>query len=89
MKLLSELDQNFEKHLELLKDFVAIPSVSTDPEYKSDVLRACQWVKARCLEAGLTTEVRETEGHPAVVAHNGYREGLPHILISLSKAAKH
>ena len=81
MKLLSELDQNFEKHLELLKDFVAIPSVSTDPEYKSDVLRACQWVKTRCVEAGLTTEVRETEGHPAVVAHNGYREGLPHILI--------
>jgi acetylornithine deacetylase/succinyl-diaminopimelate desuccinylase-like protein len=81
MKLLTELDQNFEKHLELLRDFVAIASVSTDPEYKPEVIRACQWVKERCEEAGLRTEIRETEGHPAVVAHNTYREGLPHILI--------
>jgi acetylornithine deacetylase/succinyl-diaminopimelate desuccinylase-like protein len=81
MKLLTDLDQNFENHLKLLQDFVAIPSVSTDPHYKPDIARACEWVKERCVEAGLTTEVRETEGHPAVVAHNGFREGLPHILI--------
>ena len=81
MKLLDELDQNFDAHLDLLKEFVAIPSVSTDPQFKPEIARACQWVKERCEEAGLTTEIRETAGHPAVVAHNGFRENLPHILI--------
>ena len=81
MKLLEQLDQNFEKHLTLLKEFVAIPSVSTDPQFQPDIATACRWVKARCEDAGLTTEIRETAGHPAVVAHNGFRQGLPHILI--------
>lgn len=81
MNLLTELDQNFDRHLQLLKEFVAIPSVSTDPAYKPDIERACDWVKLRCEEAGLVTELRETPGHPAVVAYNEYREGLPHILI--------
>lgn len=81
MKILTELDQNFENHLKLLQDFVAIPSVSTDPQFQSEIRRACDWVRDRCEEAGLETEVRETKGHPAVVAHNGHRAGLPHILI--------
>ncbi|MFA5504782.1 MAG: M20/M25/M40 family metallo-hydrolase [Vulcanimicrobiota bacterium] len=81
MKLLEQLDENFEDHLTLLKEFVTIPSVSTDSHFKPEVIRACQWVKERCQEAGLKTEVRETEGHPAVVAHNGFRQGLPHVLI--------
>ena len=81
MKLLNDLDQRFDHHLDLLKEFVAIPSVSTDPGHKLDVLAACEWVKNRCLEAGLEVELRETPGHPAVVAHNGFREGLPHFLI--------
>lgn len=81
MKLLKDLDQRFDHHLDLLKEFVAIASVSTDPAHKGDVLAASVWVKARCLEAGLEVEVRETPGHPAVVAHNGFREGLPHFLI--------
>ena len=81
MELLAEIDGLFPRHRQLLSDFVAIPSVSTDSAYKDDIGKACRWVEERCLEAGLTTEVRETAGHPAVVAHNGYREGLPHLLI--------
>lgn len=81
MTLLANLDKRFDEHLNLLKEFVSIPSVSTDPKYTDEVARACRWVEARCLEAGLETEVRSTDGHPAVIAHNGYREGLPHLLI--------
>lgn len=81
MDILESLDQRFESHLQELVEFVAIPSVSTDPVFKGEVERACEWVKSKCLAAGLQTEVRATSGHPAVIAHNGYREGLLHLLI--------
>lgn len=81
MKLLSDLDQKFEQHVKLLTEFVAIPSVSTDPQYKDDIQTACQWVKEQCEAAGLQTEVRATDGHPAVVAFNEFTEGRPHLLI--------
>lgn len=81
MNLLTTLDGEFSRNLGLLKEFVAIPSVSTDPAHKPDIERAAEWVKARALEAGLQTEIRATPGHPAVVAHNGFREGLPHLLL--------
>lgn len=81
MELLNRLDESFETHLNRLKEFVAIPSVSTDPQYQGEVRKACDWVKAQAVAAGLQTEVRETARHPAVVAHNGFREGLPHLLI--------
>ena len=34
--------QNRERFLAELKDFLAIPSISTSPEYKGDVLRAAE-----------------------------------------------
>lgn len=81
MEILNSLDRKFDIHLQELRDFVAIPSVSTDPAFKARVNEAADWVKEKCERAGLTTEVRQTPGHPAVIAHNGYREGLPHLLI--------
>jgi acetylornithine deacetylase/succinyl-diaminopimelate desuccinylase-like protein len=81
MKLLTTLDQRFDQHLAELKEFVAISSVSTDPQFVTEIERACEWVKTRCEDAGLVTKVRQTARHPAVVAHNKYREGRPHILI--------
>lgn len=81
MDILDSLDKRFETHLDELKEFVAIPSVSTDPAFKQEVKRACDWVEQKCLAAGLTTEVRATAGHPCVIAHNDFRPGLPHLLI--------
>jgi len=78
---LHTLDEKFDRHLQLLKDFVGMASVSTDPLYREEVKTTCAWVEERCKEAGLETEIRQTPGHPAVVAHNGFREGLPHLLI--------
>lgn len=81
MSSLAAFDQLFPRHLRLLQDFVALPSVSTDPAFQPDIEKTAEFVAGLCRSAGLTTEVRPTAGHPAVIAHNGYREGLPHLLI--------
>ena len=49
----SFLDQNRERLLSELKEFLAIPSISTLPENKADVLRAADFVAAGLRTAGL------------------------------------
>jgi acetylornithine deacetylase/succinyl-diaminopimelate desuccinylase-like protein len=81
MRSLDALDQQFPRHLALLRDFVALPSVSTDSAYLAEMGKTAEFVAEQCRAAGLATEVRPTPGHPAVLAHNGWREGLPHLLV--------
>ena len=49
----SFLDQNRDRLLDELKQYLAIPSISTLPENKADVLRAADFVVASLREAGL------------------------------------
>lgn len=52
-----------------LNDLIRIPSVSTDPAYTPDVLRAADWLIAHLQELGLHTERIEKDGrHPLVYA---------------------
>lgn len=82
MKLLQDIDQEFAAHLQFLKEFVAIPTVSSGSIHKEDMLRAGQWLQERCDEAGLTTTIRQAEGgHPAVVASTEPREHIPHLFL--------
>lgn len=56
---LSYLDEFFE--------FLSIPSVSTLPEHKQDVMRAANWLKQRMERAGIQdVEIIPTKGHPSV-----------------------
>jgi acetylornithine deacetylase/succinyl-diaminopimelate desuccinylase-like protein len=81
MRSLDALDQLLPRHLALLQDFVALPSVSTDSAYTAEIAKTADFVADQCRAAGLITEVRPTPGHPAVIAHNGWRDGLPHLLV--------
>jgi len=59
--------RNQERFLDNLKDFVAIPSVSTDPERVGDVQRAAGWVANRLRLMGIdNVEIMPTGGHPVV-----------------------
>lgn len=50
-----------------LKDFVAIPSISTDPQAKADVQRAAEWVAGQLRGMGIEkVAVMPTSGHPVV-----------------------
>ncbi|MFC4386781.1 dipeptidase [Gracilibacillus marinus] len=63
------LDENKSTHLEELKQFLKIPSVSTDSTYKKDVNRTAKFVADYLKEAGFqTVSVEETKGHPLVYA---------------------
>jgi acetylornithine deacetylase/succinyl-diaminopimelate desuccinylase-like protein len=65
--VLKMLAEGYDRSLELLRAFVAIPSVSTDPDRAGEVRRAARWVADR-LEAipELEVQVWDTPRHPAV-----------------------
>ena len=43
-----------ETYLEELKEYIRIPSISTDPDYKGEVLRASEFLEGKLRAAGLT-----------------------------------
>lgn len=67
---LDRADQNFSASLDRLFDLVKIPSISTDPAYKADCRKAAEWLVNALVELGFEASVRETAGHPMVVAHH-------------------
>ncbi len=78
--VMARLDAEKESHLEQLKDFLRIPSISTDPEYAAEVRRAGEFVLGHLKAAGLTAELIETAGHPLVYAEWLGAPGKPTIL---------
>src|SRR5690625_3165904 len=67
--ILDYLKENRNKNLSELYDFLKIPSVSTDSEFKEDVKRAGEYVYNYLDKIGFSNlEVIETKGHPIIYA---------------------
>jgi acetylornithine deacetylase/succinyl-diaminopimelate desuccinylase-like protein len=64
--VLARIDTEKESYLEELKDYLRIPSISTDPQYRPEVLRAGDFLAGRMRAAGLTAERIETAGNPLI-----------------------
>ncbi len=64
--VLDRIDRHKTEYLEELKDFLRIPSISTDPDYEEHVLAAASFLEERMKEAGLTTEQIDAGGYPLV-----------------------
>lgn len=80
--LIEHVRANHDRYLGELKDWIAIPSISAQPEHASDVRRSAEFAAARMRAAGLTeAAVLETGGHP--VAYGAWlgAPGAPTILI--------
>ncbi len=76
------IDREMHRFQEELFEFLRIPSVSTSSEHTSDIRAAANWLEARMREAGLETEVMETQGHPVVLGEwRGAPSGAPTVLI--------
>jgi acetylornithine deacetylase/succinyl-diaminopimelate desuccinylase-like protein len=70
--------QNHPRFLDELKTFLRIPSVSTLPEHKTDVLGAAIWLAEEMKRIGLeNVEVIKTDGHPLVYADWLHAPGKP------------
>lgn len=80
--VLKILDDNEARYLREIADFVAIPSVSTDPAHAADVRRAAEWVANRLRRAGPTdVEIWETPCHPAVFGRWNGAPDAPAVLV--------
>ncbi|WP_377298564.1 dipeptidase [Rhizobium sp. SGZ-381] len=79
--ILAQADSNLTASLERLFDLVRIPSISTDPAYKPDCRKAAEWLVVALSELGFEASLRDTPGHPMVVAHHAAgRADAPHVL---------
>ncbi len=79
-KVLAEIDSGLEGSLSRLFDFLRIPSISTDPAYKSECRRAAQWAVDQLSGIGFEARVADTNGHPMVVAHYRPPRAAKHVL---------
>ena len=58
---------NRERFLIQFNDYLKIPSVSTDPEHKTDIERAAHWTAEQIKALGMeNVNIYATEGHPVV-----------------------
>lgn len=79
--VLARADQNLPDSLERLFELVRVKSISTDPAYAGECRRAAGWLVDALNGLGFSASVRETAGHPMVVAHHeGASADAPHAL---------
>ncbi|WP_428395706.1 dipeptidase [Lichenicoccus sp.] len=77
---LAHVDATIEPSLERLFDLLRIPSISTQPAHAPDCRRAAEWLCRDLAGIGFTASVRDTPGHPIVVAHDLGAPSGPHVL---------
>ncbi|MGH7594692.1 MAG: M20/M25/M40 family metallo-hydrolase [Gemmatimonadales bacterium] len=64
-----------------LNEFLAIPSISTLPEYAADCRRAAVWLVDHLAALGCAASLIEGDGHPIVWAESPAVSGAPTLLI--------
>ena len=67
-KILAAVDTAFDASLQRLFALLEIPSISTDPHYAKDCRKAAAWLVDYLSELGFEASLRETPGHPIVLA---------------------
>jgi acetylornithine deacetylase/succinyl-diaminopimelate desuccinylase-like protein len=71
-----------DEHLNQLKEFLKIPSISALSAHKQDMRTAAEWLAAELKRVGMTrVEIMETGGHPAVYAERCDQPAGPTALI--------
>jgi len=81
-EVIGYLQNNQEKYVEELKEFLSIPSISTSKENKNDINNAASFVERKLKEAGMNrVEIIQTEGHPLVYGEWLGAPGKPTVLI--------
>src|SRR6185295_17488332 len=80
--ILAYTESNRSRYLEELTNFIAIPSISTNPENKQDVNRCSEWDSSHLGGIGMENmQIFPTAGHPIVYADWLHAPGKPTLLI--------
>lgn len=81
MNLSEYIESKREDHLNELKEFLRIPSVSTKSEHKGDIEKSAHWVAQKLRNAGFeNVEIEPTKMHPLVYGESLHAPGKPTIL---------
>ncbi len=78
--VLHAIESRRRQSVEDLRDFLKIPSVSTKPEHKPDMVRCAEWLAGKLRDAKFDARVLPTGGHPIVLAKNEHKPGRPTVL---------
>ncbi len=80
-KVLPYIESNKEQYLAELKEFLAIPSVSSQKEHDGDTRRCAQWVSEQMKKIGMeNVQILPTGGHPVVFSEWLHAAGKPTVL---------
>lgn len=80
-KILAYIESNKDHYVEDLKEFLRIPSISTNPENKPDVERCARYVSDQMNKVGLqNVQIFPTAGHPIVYGEWLRAPGMPTVL---------
>ncbi len=80
-KVLARIEAEFPAHRARLLDWLRIPSISAQPAHAPDCRAAAEFARSDLESLGFTASLRETPGHPVVVAHHPGPGGhAPHLL---------
>jgi acetylornithine deacetylase/succinyl-diaminopimelate desuccinylase-like protein len=81
-KVLPYIESNKERYLAELKEFLAIPSVSSQKEHDDDTHRCAQWVSEQMKKIGMeNVQILPTGGHPVVYSEWLHAAGKPTVLL--------
>ncbi len=81
-EVIKYVKSNKKKHLEELKDYLRIPSISTLESNKKDIEKCSKFVASKLKDAGMeSVKIFPTEGHPLVYAEWMKAPGKPTVLV--------
>lgn len=67
--LINYIESNKERFIEELKEFISIPSISTNPEKVEEMKKCADWIVEHLKKTGMrNVQIFPTEGHPIVYA---------------------
>jgi acetylornithine deacetylase/succinyl-diaminopimelate desuccinylase-like protein len=73
--VLAHVDADLDNALDRLFQTVRMKSISTDPAYAAETRACAEWHSADLASIGFTSAVRDTPGHPVVLATNHDAKG--------------
>lgn len=77
------LEQHQKRFVRELCDYIRFPSVSAQPQHRTDMEACARWLQKHCTSIGLEARICPTGGHPAVIARTTRRPSSrkPHFVV--------